>query len=144
MGILGFKNKKDEDKADKVQDLELEKPVAKEAKKEAKAEVAAKPAAGEKVADNFTGILLRPVVSEKNSALSSLNQYVFEVSVNANKIQIAKAVKARYGVEPIKVNVANILGKYVRRGRSFGKQKDTRKAIVFLPEGKSIDVYEGI
>lgn len=95
------------------------------------------------ITEETAGIIIKPVVSEKSTNLGQSNQYVFEVSAKANKLQIAKAIKARYGVEPIRVNVINVLGKYVRYGKSFGKQKDFRKAIVFLPEGKTISVFEG-
>lgn len=150
MGILGFKNKKKDDEAKDAKALNVETK-AKEEKAEI-ADMAEKKASKVKKEEmgadkdvmlgKTAGILIRPIISEKNSNLSQLNQYVFEVSADANKIQIAQAIKARYGVEPIKVNVANYLGKYKRYGRNFGKQKDTRKAVVFLAEGKSISISE--
>lgn len=91
----------------------------------------------------ITGILIRPSITEKASNLASLNQYVFDVVLSANKIQIAHAVESKYGIKPIGVNIIKNAGKYVRYGRSFGKQKDTKKAIVFLPAGKSIRIHEG-
>ena len=90
------------------------------------------------------GILVRPLITEKATNLSKSNQYVFEVSVKANKIQIAHAIEARYGVKPAKVNVLNNFGKVVRRGKSTGRTKDWRKAIVTLPVGKSIQIHEGV
>jgi large subunit ribosomal protein L23 len=64
------------------------------------------------------------------------------VASQATKKEISKAVETRYNVKPIKVNVINNLGKAKRLGRIRGKQKDWRKAIITLPKGKSINVYE--
>jgi large subunit ribosomal protein L23 len=90
-------------------------------------------------------VLLRPLVSEKASHQQTLaNHYFFEVAKNANKIEVAKAVKAAYGIKPIKVNVIRVEGKTSRRGRTVGKRKDWKKAIVTLPKGKTIALYEGV
>lgn len=90
-------------------------------------------------------ILLRPLVSEKASHQQTLaNQYFFEVAKDANKIEVAKAVKAVYGIKPIKVNVIRVEGKSSRRGRTIGKRKDWKKAVVTLPKGKTIALYEGV
>ncbi|MFA6422690.1 MAG: 50S ribosomal protein L23 [Candidatus Buchananbacteria bacterium] len=154
MGILDkLKNKKtDDDAPNKAKDLKVEeKPKAEKAKqekpKQAVEKVQEETVVKEDMADRniakYAGILIRPMVSEKNSGLTKHNQFVFEISTKANKIQVAEAIKAKYGVEPVRVNVSNIIGKKVRYGKYTGKQKDSRKAIVFLPEGKSINVYEG-
>jgi large subunit ribosomal protein L23 len=94
---------------------------------------------------NAYRILLRPVISEKASHQQTLaNQYFFEVAIGANKIEIAKAVKAAYGIMPSDVNVIRMEGKSRRYGRKIGKRKDWKKAIVTLPKGKSITLYEGV
>ncbi len=41
-----------------------------------------------------TQIILRPIVTEKSAQMSMLNQYVFEVTKDANKIEIAQASRA--------------------------------------------------
>ncbi|MCX6792766.1 MAG: 50S ribosomal protein L23 [Candidatus Falkowbacteria bacterium] len=90
-------------------------------------------------------ILLRPIISEKASRQqTSFNHYFFEVAIKANKIEIAKAVKAAYGITPLEVNVIRMEGKASRRGRTLGKRKDWKKAIVTLPKGKTIALYEGV
>ncbi len=89
-------------------------------------------------------VLVRPLITEKGSSVNSEGKYLFEVGVDSNKIEIAKAVKEVYGVNPISVNVINTKGKKVRFGRNFGKRKDWKKAIVTLPKGESINVYEGV
>lgn len=149
MSILDkFKNKKKDD-GEEAKDLKLEEKA--EVKTEVAKPVKAKKEVSEKsdvsidkdvISAKFAGILVKPIVSEKNSNLAGLNQYVFEVSKDSNKILIGQAIKARYGIEPVRINILNILGKKVRSGKYSGKQKDVKKAVVFLPEGKSINVYE--
>ena len=89
-------------------------------------------------------VLIKPLVTEKAANLSAENKYVFAVTDKANKIEIARAVRGVYGVEPVKVNIVRVKGKQVRYGRILGKRKDWKKAIVTLPAGKSINVYEGV
>lgn len=89
-------------------------------------------------------ILLRPVITEKATNLVADNKYVFAVSTSANKISVANAVRVIYGVTPSNVNILNVKGKAVTRGRIKGRRKDWRKAVVTLPKGQSIKIYEGV
>ncbi|MBD3248173.1 50S ribosomal protein L23 [Candidatus Falkowbacteria bacterium] len=89
-------------------------------------------------------VLVRPLITEKATELSSLNKYAFEVCTDANKIEVAQAVKEVYGIKPVSVNILKMKGKKVVRGRYTGKRKDWKKAIVTLPKGKTIRIYEGI
>lgn len=89
-------------------------------------------------------ILVRPLISEKASHQQSLNQYFFAVALNANRIEVAKAVKDVYGVTPIKVNIIRSEGKARRVGGTIGRRKDWKKAMVTLPKGKTISLYEGV
>ncbi len=93
---------------------------------------------------NVNSILIRPLVTEKATNLNSTGKYVFVVSLKANKIEIAKAVESIYGVKPLQVNLSNVKGKRVARGRIRGQRSNWRKAIVTLPAGKSIKIYEGV
>ena len=112
----------------------------------------AAPAAGESiktkiqksVASQAFRILIKPLVTEKASVLGTENKYAFAVAIDANKIEIAKAVKEIYGIKPTAVNVIRMDGKLTRTGRSKGQRKDWKKAIVTLPQGKAIQVYEGV
>lgn len=89
-------------------------------------------------------IMIKPLVTEKVTDLNGLNKYVFEVALGANKIEVANAVQALYGVKPVKVNMIKLEGKAKNYGRRHGKRKDWKKAIVSLPAGKTIDLYEGV
>lgn len=89
-------------------------------------------------------VLIKPIVTEKASDLGVNDKYVFMVDRSANKIEVAKAITKVYGIKPEKVNLLNFKGKKVRRGRTEGKRKDWKKAVVTLPKGKTINVYEGV
>lgn len=98
----------------------------------------------EMVANDSYRVLVKPLITEKATNLGAHNKYVFVVSLGANKISVAKAIEAAYGVKPLKVNIANASGKKVARGKVRGQRKDWRKAIVTLPQGKTIKIYEGV
>lgn len=89
-------------------------------------------------------LLVRPVITEKATALSTENKYAFVVEKSANKIEVAKAIKAVYGVTPVAVNIINMQGKKVARGRIRGQRKDWKKAVVTLKKGEAISIYEGV
>jgi large subunit ribosomal protein L23 len=90
---------------------------------------------------NAYKVLLKPIISEKATALGASNQYVFMVAMLANKIEIKKAVKNLYGISPRKVNIINQSGKKVRYGQTEGKTKNWKKAVVILHQGDKIDFY---
>lgn len=88
-------------------------------------------------------VLVRPLITEKGNLLASNGQYLFAVNPHSNKLEVAEAVERVYGVRPRHVNVMNVRGKHVRYGRTTGSTKSWKKAIVTLPKGKTIDVFEG-
>ncbi|MDP3899512.1 MAG: 50S ribosomal protein L23 [bacterium] len=89
-------------------------------------------------------VIIKPLITEKATKLNTENKYVFEVARDANKISVAKAIESVYGIKPASVNIISLKGKVVRRGRITGRRKNWKKAIVALPAGKSIQVYEGV
>ena len=89
-------------------------------------------------------VIVAPLITEKSTTASSLNQIVFTVSRDASKTDIRDAVKRLFGVEVTAVNTMNRKGKTKRfRGR-LGKQNDKKIAFVTLAEGQSIDVSTGL
>ena len=89
-------------------------------------------------------VIIRPVVSEKSYALLDEGAYTFEIHRDANKIQVRKAIEELFGVKVVKVNTLNRKGKRKRNRRSatFGRRPDTKRAVVTLVEGDSIDLFE--
>jgi large subunit ribosomal protein L23 len=89
-------------------------------------------------------ILIVPIMTEKLTFLrEKSNKYSFKVNLNANKIEIKKAVEAMFGVNVIKVSVLNKMGKARRMGWNIGRTSKWKKAIVTLKEGDKIDIFEG-
>lgn len=91
-------------------------------------------------------ILIRPLVTEKmNSITEDIKQYGFVVDVNANKIEIAKAIKDKFSVDVVSVNTIKYKGKkktqFTRRGRFTGKTPKFKKAIVTLKDDQTIDIF---
>jgi large subunit ribosomal protein L23 len=88
-------------------------------------------------------ILIKPVVSEKSYGLLDDNKYTFVVAPDANKTQIKIAVEQVFGVRVTAVNTMNRQGKRKRTRTGFGKRADTKRAIVTLAEGETIDIFGG-
>ena len=88
-------------------------------------------------------ILLAPVVSEKSYGLLDENKYTFIVAPDANKTQIKIAVETVFDVKVTAVNTMNRIGKRRRTRAGWGKQRDTKRAIVSVAEGQRIDIFSG-
>lgn len=89
-------------------------------------------------------VLRRPVITEKNTLLSTQNKYVFEVYRDANKPQIKEAVEKAFKVKVKSVNVICVSGKMRRAGRRRGMTSPWKKAVVTLEAGHKIEVFEGV
>jgi large subunit ribosomal protein L23 len=93
-------------------------------------------------------VLRRPLVTEKsNYQVGDLNQYVFEVSMDANKSLIKDAVESLFDVTVVRVNVINVAPKRSRRWRNrrvMVRRSAYKKAIVTLAPGQRIQVFEGV
>jgi large subunit ribosomal protein L23 len=91
----------------------------------------------------FRNIVIAPIVTEKTTEANETNNcYTFKVSINANKIEIKKAIEKIFDVEVIRVNTIRQRGKIKRMGRYAGKRADWKKAIVKLADGNSIAEFE--
>jgi large subunit ribosomal protein L23 len=94
-----------------------------------------------------TQIILRPIINEKTTALTSLNQYTFEVLKDANKIEIAQAVEQlikemypKNKSKVVRVNTSAIRGRLRRTKRHGRAPKDGKKAIVWI-EGDALEMF---
>jgi large subunit ribosomal protein L23 len=89
-------------------------------------------------------VILAPVVSEKSYALMEAGVYTFKVLPTATKPQIKAAVQEIFGVKVDKVNTLNRQGKRKRNRKTFtyGKRPDTKRAIVTLAAGESIELFQ--
>jgi large subunit ribosomal protein L23 len=87
-------------------------------------------------------ILIRPRITEKAAYQTSKGCYVFNVSPDANKQEIARAIREIYKVTPRKVTVATLPRKavWVRGTNRFGKTTGGKKAYVYLKQGETIEL----
>jgi large subunit ribosomal protein L23 len=89
-------------------------------------------------------VILSPVITEKSTRLSEVNQVVFKVTRDATKPQIKKAVETLFKVKVKSVNTIKTKGKVKAwRGKRYEKS-DVKKAVVTLVEGHQIDVTTGL
>ncbi len=87
-------------------------------------------------------VILGPVVSEKSfDLIETFNTYSFLVDPRSNKTEIRQSVEAIFEVDVLSVNTYNRRGKRKRTRRMLGKRKDTKRALVTLAEGDSIDLF---
>ncbi|UII22969.1 50S ribosomal protein L23 [Fulvivirga ligni] len=93
-------------------------------------------------------VLIKPLVTEKVSALNEKGKYGFVVDRKANKVDIKKAVEKLYGVTVEEVNTMNYLGKkksrYTKSKVISGRTPSFKKAIVTVADGEVIDFYSEI
>jgi len=91
-------------------------------------------------------IILRPIISEQSTEHVELKKYVFEVSRDANKIEIKNAIEEIFDVEVSKVTTLNMKGKIKRTGRfPKGSRRDWKKAVVKLTDtSNTIEFFEGL
>jgi large subunit ribosomal protein L23 len=93
-------------------------------------------------------VLRRPLITEKSNYLNSgLHQYVFEVSLLANKVMVKEAVEKLFDVSVLRVNVINVpmkQKKNLRSRRTSTRRSAYKKAIVTLAPGDTIAAFEGV
>ena len=89
-------------------------------------------------------VIVAPVVSEKSYALMEEGIYTFKVHPSASKPEIRDAVQSLFDVRVSKVNTLNRKGKRKRNRKTFtyGSRPDTKRAIVTLAEGETIDLFQ--
>jgi large subunit ribosomal protein L23 len=89
-------------------------------------------------------IIQAPLISEKGTALAeSVNQVLFKVRTDANKIEVKHAVETLFKVKVVQVRMARYLGKMRRIGKNIGRRPAWKKAYVTLKEGDKIDFFGG-
>ena len=89
--------------------------------------------------DQAYEIIKKPITTEKSTNLQQFNQYSFIVSKNSNSSEIKNAIEAIFKVKVSKVNTSILRGKGKTFKGQYGFRKDTKRAIVTLSEGNSID-----
>lgn len=91
-----------------------------------------------------TQVIIRPVISEKSSALADAGMYTFRVHDKAHKTQIRQAVEQLFDVRVLSVRTSSVKGKPKRRGRMMGRTRNWKKAVVKVREGDVIPIFSSL
>ena len=91
-------------------------------------------------------IIIKPVITEQSMEATEDKKYVFQVAIDANKVEIKKAVEEIFGVKVEKVTTIRMDGKVKRQGRyPEGRTAAYKKAVVKLTaDSKTIEFFEGM
>jgi large subunit ribosomal protein L23 len=103
-------------------------------------------------------VIKRPLLTEKGTRLKDHGgapvgtfgeedlkpQVLFEVALDANKIEIKQAIEALFSVKVVDVHTQIMRGKDKRIGRFMGRRPNWKKAIVTLAAGNKIEFFEGV
>jgi len=90
-------------------------------------------------------VLIKPIITEKTSAMMTNKKYTFKVHPDANKIEIKYAVEKVFEVQVADVNTMHVKGKKKRVGAHYGYTSDWKKAVVTLTkDSKTIGFFDGL
>jgi len=89
-------------------------------------------------------IIIEPVVTEKTNLLREQHKYTFRVDPRANKLEVMKAIKELFDVNPVKCNVVNVKGKPKKVRYKKGYTASWKKAIITLKSDEKISIFEGV
>ena len=95
----------------------------------------------------LTEVLRQGILTEKSVQLQSQNKYIFKAALEANKIEVRRAVETLFNVKVVSVNIMRMPGKakMVRRRGAAPRPlpaREWKKAIVTLREGQTIDALK--
>ncbi|NVM23882.1 MAG: 50S ribosomal protein L23 [Desulfobacterales bacterium] len=90
-------------------------------------------------------IIKRPLITEKGTIQKEANnQLTFEVDRGANKVEIRRAVEKIFNVRVLDVRTMQMKGKTKRFGRTMGRRRNWKKAMVTLAKGEHVEFFEGV
>ena len=89
-------------------------------------------------------IILNPLVTEKSTQQSEFNKMVFSVPVNATKLEVKSSIEKIFSVKVTAVNTILLKGKVKKFKGVLGRRSNTKKAIVTLAPGDTIDLSAGV
>ncbi len=88
-------------------------------------------------------IIIEPVLTEKSNIMREANKYAFKVSSRANKLQIMAAVRRLFDVHPLACRIMTVKRKPKKVRFARGYTSQWKKAVITLPAGEKISLFEG-
>jgi large subunit ribosomal protein L23 len=89
-------------------------------------------------------IIRAPVITEKSTLVSEHNQVIFKVAKDASKPEIKAAVEQLFSVKVKAVNTQVRKGKMKTFKNIRARLSDSKRAVVTLEDGHTIDVTTGL
>ena len=89
-------------------------------------------------------VILNPLITEKATQMSEFNKMVFSVPLSANKFDIKLSIEKIFSVKVKSVNTILLKGKVKRFKGILGRRANTKKAIITLAPGNTIDLSVGV
>ena len=89
-------------------------------------------------------VVLNPVITEKATQMSEFNKMVFSVPLSASKVEIKLSIEKIFSVKVKSVNTILLKGKVKRFKGILGRRANTKKAIITLAPGNTIDLSVGV
>ena len=95
--------------------------------------------------NNVYDVIKKPLITEKGTKLKEENNtIILQVSTEANKMDIKRAVETVFKVKVADVRTITFKGKKKRLGARQGVRSDWKKAVVTLKEGEAVEYLEGV
>ena len=95
--------------------------------------------------NNVYDVIKKPLITEKGTRLKEENNtIILQVSTEANKMDIKRAVETVFKVKVADVRTITFKGKKKRLGARQGVRSDWKKAVVTLKEGEAVEYLEGV
>ena len=88
-------------------------------------------------------VIKKPILTEKSSAYSQYNTYVFEVDRKATKTQVREEIEKAFDVKVVDVRTIQFRTRWLKKYARFGPPKYKKKAFVKLAQGQTISIFEG-
>ncbi|OGI20063.1 MAG: 50S ribosomal protein L23 [Candidatus Melainabacteria bacterium RIFCSPHIGHO2_02_FULL_34_12] len=93
------------------------------------------------MAKNISDIIIKPLITEKSTALSQFNKYTFEVAKDASKSAIKNAFEVIFPDRKIKgIQTIKIKGHRRRTKAGYKLPIDSKKAVLTI-EGPRIEYF---
>ena len=86
-------------------------------------------------------IIKYPIITDKATRLLENNQYSFIVNIKSDKLTIKTAIEDLFNVTVVKINTCHLPRKKKRMGKYIGWKPQSKKAIVTLLEGNTINLF---
>lgn len=88
-------------------------------------------------------VIKKPLMTEKSSAYSDFDTYVFEVQKSATKLEVREAIEKAFDVKVTSVRTLIYRTRWLKKHARFGPPKYKKKAFVKLVKGQKISIFEG-